>query len=146
MSIMFISESSRQCQCHPTVSSNLCNGRGRNCKACLSSISHTSWKSRLGCHSYLIHTWPEAVWVDLVQDISEVEQQTIKLCLLTKQPKRSGTYIVYVESVNKGVLNWMWIYKTHFKWRVHGTSIFSKFPTLSVALSPKPTGSYWRHN
>lgn len=89
MSIMFISESLKRCQCHPTVSSNLCNGSGRNCQACLSSISHTSWKSRLGCHSYLIHTRPEAVWVDLVQDISEVEQQTIKLCLLTKQHKRA---------------------------------------------------------
>ncbi len=87
MSITFISESLRRCQCHLTVSSNLCNGSGRNCQACLSSISHTSWKSRLGCHSCLIHTGPEALWVDLVQDISEVEQQTIKLFLLTKQLK-----------------------------------------------------------
>lgn len=89
MSIMFISESLKQCHCHPTVSTNLCNGSRRNCQACPSSISHTSGKSRLGCHSYLIHTRPEAVLVDLVQDISEVEQQTIKLCLLTKQPKNS---------------------------------------------------------
>lgn len=78
MSIVFISESLKRCQCHPTVSSNLYNGSGRNCQACPSSISHTTWKSRLGCHSYLIHTRPKAVWVDLVQDISEVEQQTIK--------------------------------------------------------------------
>lgn len=89
MSIMFISESLKGCQCHPTVFSNLCNGSKRNCQACLSSISHTSWKSRLGCHSYLIHTRPEALWVDLVQDISEVKQQTIKRCLLTKQSKRA---------------------------------------------------------
>lgn len=61
MSIMFISESLKGCQCHPAVSSNLCNGSGRNCQACLSSISHTSWKSRLGCHSYLIHTRPEGL-------------------------------------------------------------------------------------
>ncbi len=84
MSIMFISESLRRCQCHLTVSLNLCKGSGRNCQGCLSSISHTSWKSRLRCHSFLIHTEPKALWVDLVKDISEVKQQTIKLCLLTK--------------------------------------------------------------
>lgn len=88
MNIVLISESLKRCQCHSTVSSNLCNGSGKNRQACLSSISHTLLKSRLGCQSYLIHTRPEAVWVDLVQDISEVEQQTIKLCLLTEQQKK----------------------------------------------------------
>lgn len=95
MNIMFIFESLKRCQCHPTVSSNLCNRSERNCQACPSSISHTLWKSRLGCQSYLIHTRPEAVWVDLVQDVSEVEQQTIKLCLLTRQPKTAEMKKVY---------------------------------------------------
>lgn len=88
MSNMFIFESLKRCQCHPTVSLNLCNRSERNCQPSLGSFSHTWWKSRLHCHSYLIHTRPRAVWVDVVVDICEDEQKTIKLCLLTKKPRK----------------------------------------------------------
>lgn len=127
MSIVFISASLKRCQCHPTVSSNLCNGSGRNCQACPSSISHTSWKSRLGCHSYLIHTRPEAVWVDLVQDISEAEQQTIKLCLLTKQPKKAEMKWGYssVKSSSWSSTSRVWLHKNMLEWlKELGKSVF----------------------